>query len=131
MAHTPGPWINDGGLVCGRETRARFVPGSRFPSDSPFPPGVSQDIFDANEWPDELHDEAMANAALIAAAPDMLAALEAMVLPFALISDEVLRQYPDTPQPIAILAARAAIRSAKGAQPIVTKHIPSRPADRG
>ena len=62
MAHTPGPWINDNGLVNGTESRKRFG-------------GVSVDIFDANEWPRELHDEALANAALIAAAPDMLIAL--------------------------------------------------------
>lgn len=59
MAHTPGPWINDQGLVNGSETRARFAPGT------------SIDIFDASEWPTEMADEAMANAALIAAAPDL------------------------------------------------------------
>lgn len=53
---TLGPWVNDNGLVSGRETRDRFAP-------SP-----SIDIFDAGEWPAELDDEAQANAALIAAA---------------------------------------------------------------
>jgi len=54
------------------------------------------------------------NAALIAAAPDLLAACKTMIEPFALCSDEVLRQYPDTPQPVAILMARAALAKAEG-----------------
>lgn len=67
MAHrTPGPWINDGGLVNGRESRARFAPG------------VSIDIFDAAEWPAELEDEAFANAALIASAPAMRDLIEGL-----------------------------------------------------
>jgi len=61
--HTPEPWTNDGGLVNGRESRARYAPG------------VSLDIFDASQWPVELESEALANAALIAAAPRLLAAL--------------------------------------------------------
>ena len=65
MAHTPVPWTNDDGLVTGGESRTRFAPG------------VSVDIFDASEWGAEQHDEAMANAALIAAAPEMLIALKA------------------------------------------------------
>jgi hypothetical protein len=67
MPHTPEPWINDDGLVAGRESRERFQPGA------------SHDIFDAHEWPDELLDEALANADLIAAAPDLLAAVEAVL----------------------------------------------------
>ena len=62
-AHTPGPWTNDDGLVNGLETRNR---GLGKPS---------LDIFDVADWPNELREEAMANANLIAAAPDMLAAL--------------------------------------------------------
>lgn len=62
MAHTPGPWTNDRGLVNGKETRARVGDG------------ISIDIFDAAEWPADRKDEALANAALIAAAPDLLAA---------------------------------------------------------
>lgn len=64
MAHTPGPWTNDNGLVNGKESRERFAPG------------VSVDIFDASEWPAELYDEAHANACLIATAPEMLVALK-------------------------------------------------------
>lgn len=62
MAHTPGPWINDGGLVNGRESRERYAPG------------VSIDIFNYSDWGVELRDEALANAALISAAPDLLKA---------------------------------------------------------
>lgn len=58
---TPGPWVNDSGVVNGRETRARFAPG------------VSIDIFNANDWGGELAAEGLANAALIAAAPDLWA----------------------------------------------------------
>lgn len=64
MKSTPGPWINDNGLVNGQETRARFAPG------------VLPDIFDSAQWPKELQEEAMANAALISAAPDLLEALK-------------------------------------------------------
>ncbi len=61
MPHTPGPWINDEGLVNGRDSRERFA-------GTP-----SEDIFDSRQWPTELADEALANAALIAAAPQLLA----------------------------------------------------------
>jgi hypothetical protein len=61
---TPGPWTNDDGLVYGKDSRARF-------RGRP-----SNDIFNANEWSAELTDEAMANARLVSAAPDMLAALK-------------------------------------------------------
>jgi hypothetical protein len=67
MAHTPGPWINDNGLVAGSESRARFAPG------------VSVDLFDASQYPAELHDEMMANAALLSAAPELLIACKAAV----------------------------------------------------
>jgi hypothetical protein len=45
----------------------------------------------------------------------LLAALKAMVEPFAMMTDDILREYPDTPQPRNILAARAAISAAEGA----------------
>lgn len=64
--HTPGPWTNDGGVVYGIESRPRFF-------------GVSIDIFDANEWPAEIAEEAQANARLIAAAPELLAACRLLV----------------------------------------------------
>ncbi|HEV2674109.1 MAG TPA: hypothetical protein VGV37_06165 [Aliidongia sp.] len=97
--HTPGPWSNDDGLVNGIETRPRFRrPGSH---------SVSIDIFDASDWPAEQHDEALANADLIAAAPDLLAAIKELVD----ITDQgdtmdVWRE--------ALTAARAAIAKAEG-----------------
>ncbi len=69
MSHTLGPWTCDeGGLVNGMDSRERFA-GS-----------CSLDIFDAQEWPDELYDEAMANARLIAAAPALLEACKAALV---------------------------------------------------
>lgn len=62
---TPGPWVNDDGLVCGRESRPEFRENM-----------PSIDIFDAREWPRSLENEAAANAALIAAAPELYEALE-------------------------------------------------------
>ena len=94
MAHTPGPWTNDDGLVTGGESRARFAPG------------VSVDIFDASEWGAEQHDEAMANAALIAAAPDLLAALKGLAT-----RDHTPDRYAGTE----LRAARAAIAKAESA----------------
>jgi hypothetical protein len=64
---TPSPWTNDGGLVCGLDSRPQFA-------GTP-----SLDIFNANEWPEELSDEAMSNASLISAAPDLLSALRCLV----------------------------------------------------
>lgn len=63
MPHTPGPWTNDEGLVCGKESRVGMGE-------------VSIDIFNAHEWPASLFDEAMTNAMLIAAAPEMYALIE-------------------------------------------------------
>jgi hypothetical protein len=63
-SYTPGPWVNESGCVNGVDSRERFLGR---PSD---------DIFDASEWPAELYGEACANAALIAAAPDLLDALQ-------------------------------------------------------
>jgi hypothetical protein len=69
MTHTPGPWVNDNGLVNGLDPRAG-IKGPR-----------SFDIFDAADWPGD-EEEAQANAALIAAAPEMLAALKKMLKSF-------------------------------------------------
>lgn len=60
--HTEGPWTCDErGLVSGL--------------DRDRPESPSFDIFDAEEWPGS-EQEALANAKLIAAAPEMLEALE-------------------------------------------------------
>ncbi len=62
---TPGPWSisEDAWLVNGIDSRERF-------KGSP-----SLDIYDAEEWPLELMDEAKANAHLISAAPELYDAL--------------------------------------------------------
>jgi hypothetical protein len=60
-------------------------------------------------------DGAVSILTLCIAAPALLAALKAMVEPFAMMTDDILREYPDTPQPRNILAARAAIAAAEGA----------------
>jgi hypothetical protein len=66
--HTPEPWtMSATGLVAGRDSRERF---SGIPSI---------DIFDASEWPAELHEEAMSNARLITAAPELLAHLKMLL----------------------------------------------------
>ena len=73
---TPGPWTCDeNGLVAGFENRPQFAYGKTKTGEEFRCP--SQDIFDAEEWPFELYDEAMANAHLIAAAKDLLAAAKA------------------------------------------------------
>lgn len=55
--HTPGPWVNNNGLVFGRSIDNLDLP--------------SFDIFDSADWPGP-DEEAVANSALIAAAPDLL-----------------------------------------------------------
>ena len=65
---TLGPWVNDDGLVCGRDAHG----------------GISDDIFvavpiieyDASGAPHFQHDEWQANAHLIASAPGLYVELE-------------------------------------------------------
>lgn len=65
--HTPGPWKNEGGVVCGRHVG---IDGRDM--------GPSFDIFDAGNAPHEsVEDEWDANARLIAASPDVLVASKA------------------------------------------------------
>ena len=100
MSHTPGPWQfyeiphRDGLGIIG--------------------PGLEEDEIAHLDDMDRSRAENVANGYLLAAAPDLLAALEAILQTFAWASDDMLREYPDTPQPRAILAARAAIARAKG-----------------
>lgn len=64
MKHTPGPWTNDNGLVCGQESRERFKPGP------------SVDLFNAADYDEELQEEMLGNTKLIAASLDMWTALQ-------------------------------------------------------
>jgi hypothetical protein len=89
-SYTPGPWVNESGCVNGVDSRERFL-------DRP-----SDDIFDASEWPAELYGEACANAALIAAAPDLLDALRRCA---AILASNGIGSS-------SVFAARAAIRKA-------------------
>jgi hypothetical protein len=94
---TRGPWVNSNGLVNGIESR----PGLS---------GTSLDIFDAAEWPAELQDEAMATAALIAAGPDLVAALQ-----FILAFYDPGQRYLDTDAwKLAEASGRAALAKAFG-----------------
>ena len=80
--HTTGPWINDNGLVYGTS-------GDGTPSF---------DIYYSADWPGDA-DEGMANAKLIAAAPDLLEALPGVVR----VADRATDEFD---------VARAAIRKA-------------------
>ncbi len=81
--YTPAPWVNDHGLVNGRESCAKFGDTSSF------------DLFDTNDYPAEMRDEMMATAQLISAAPDLLEALKAarphVVFVNTIAGDDVLR----------------------------------------
>ncbi len=88
--HTPGPWINDGDSVS-----ALVDPDNSVTYIAPIC------VID-NKWLDEI---TKANAALIAAAPDLLAALEVFEN---LCSNGA---YPGTDD---LIQARAAIRKARG-----------------
>jgi hypothetical protein len=65
--HTPGPWTEHEGFICGR-----FCDGNVY------------DICDPRCAPAELFEEIDANARLIAASPDLLAACESAL---ALLTD--------------------------------------------
>lgn len=100
-AHTPGPWeIEHGHHECVNTSTLPWAmtgPGGREVCQSPN--GVDVD------------DEDDANACLIAAAPDLLAACEAML-------EWVARETDDRDWPHPVLdQARAAIAKARGEQP--------------
>lgn len=102
MTHTPGPW-----------TFSEEVGGSYpiYPDGKFLDPWIGE-AKGTHVGPDD-HDEILANARLMAAAPELLEVLKAVIAPFAYASDQMLEQYSDTPQPIAILAARRAIAKAE------------------
>jgi len=114
MPHTPGPWA----AQIGFETHygaCRIYAGGRHPSDGMIAWATTQNgsTLDGNKTSNlgRQRDtgEIQANARLIAAAPMMLAALEAIVEPWSSFSDHELSLYYRP-----ILAARAVIKAAKG-----------------
>lgn len=89
--HTPGPWT----VLAQDHTQVRAAE-SRFVADCGFGPSSSPRM-----------DEARANAHLIASAPELLSALEALI--------HVAYYNREDGQPVdAIIQARAAIFKAKG-----------------
>lgn len=72
--HTPGPWIVD------RDKDDTEILGPKLRGERPRIATVDVDFFYAFTGVIAATDECMANASLIAAAPDLLAALEDIVL---------------------------------------------------
>ncbi len=93
QAHTPGPWsLNAGEFVISK---------------------TGGEICQMNDADGELLDNALANARLIAAAPELLEALEETLEAIALLT-------PDAPEPVGVSVigkARGAIAKARIAKP--------------
>jgi hypothetical protein len=102
MTHSPGPWTIDG-------DRGAIV--AQTPSDNEYHDVCSLWIDDPTE--DEIERQ-IANATLIAAAPELLAALERMVRS-AETDFDPLSEYADATRD-EITQARTAIAKAKGVQ---------------
>jgi len=113
--HTPGPWYV-------KAPKVITAPDQR--GDRLIYNGIQQHIAEVFQYRDPLHrdkDTAIANAHLIAASPDLLAACEELVAEFERAADEELEramgsgvlpsEYNDT---AGIAMARAAIAKAKG-----------------
>lgn len=102
-AHTPGPWVINGTAICGREPQLPWRERDEYP-DGTFM--VAESVFN------------VANARLIAAAPDILMALNRaqkalalIVEPNAIKQSTVLHAFAQTME--AEAAARAAIAKAE------------------
>jgi hypothetical protein len=63
---------------------------------------------------DDRHKERLANARLMAASPELLAACQAMYWAFQDLPDDYIHNWPDRPK--ALEAAKAAIQKAEGAE---------------
>jgi hypothetical protein len=104
MTHTPGPWhvcgAERGGCICGHVWDAT---GNVHVASATALNMVNPDDLESQEVCVHDVDETKANARLIAAAPDMLAALKAVVA----IADRRTDEFD---------AARAAIAKAEGKQ---------------
>lgn len=95
--HTPGPWINDGdeisGLADGENSQSYIVPICTMDAD----------------WNAEI---TAANARLIAAAPDLLDALQKMLVLYQGRKQGVFGEWTEP-----VIDARAAIKKATGGKP--------------
>lgn len=105
MNHTPGPWIINADTEEGIESR-KEMPAGYASIDSLTPVGSCHAFYQlalvtVSDGEGEPMDDGFANAHLIAAAPDMLAALKGVVR----IADRKTVEFD---------AARAAIAKAKG-----------------
>lgn len=100
-AHTPGPWESDGAVIAwqgGRLPATRVAYNSSPTVLSPIAMCIAERVGDK---------ESICNARLIAAAPDMLTALQAVVASLAEQDDEGLIEHAEP-----MVAARAAIAKA-------------------
>jgi len=93
--HTPGPWIAHGNFIKGTDA-GNAMDGYEYVAKV------------ETEWLDSPVDRKQANADLIAAAPDLLAALQRMAQGWATVSDENAYVIPG------LAEARAAIAKATG-----------------
>lgn len=103
-SHTPGPWVRDSGSGFGCDVRAKN--GRKV--------AATWGINNGDPHRPAYRAECDANARLIAAAPDLLEALEGMVAEFGIHCDS------DSP----LGAACAAIAKAKGEQPRLNAGLP-------
>lgn len=105
--HTPGPWIRDTGSGYGCDVRA----------ESGRKVAVTWGIGNGDPHRQAYRAECDANARLIAAAPELLAALEAL-----LDMDVAYQRGPRVQEAVAV--ARSAIAKAKGEQPRLNAGLP-------
>lgn len=115
-AHTPGPWVTNGLNIFGpADSRSKHENGRML---------IGGVVDDMNDWRSrpcgdaiesaEFRAERLANATLIAAAPDMLEALERTLTLAERWADGVGSSHPDHD---VIAEARAVIAKAKGVAP--------------
>lgn len=105
---TPGPWSINTGARNQQFIRAARADDLKYIARI-HPMGSGVAYHDGDE-PEVASEEAKANANLIAAAPDLSAALEDMIL----LRDQVLRMESTGDELLRVSAARAAIAKARG-----------------
>lgn len=119
--HTPGPWIQAGPSYGG----AKMFYTSDIHTEEPDEDDVYQCICHMPRWSQEYDEENEANAAIIAAAPDLLEALEQLLIDMQIAqgnmdaaakNDKKWEGCAEEIEPRCI-SARAAIAKAKGETP--------------